>query len=256
MFEDFINAMQNFRRNKVRTFLSLLGVIIGVASVIVIMSMGESSSTQIKDTFGSSGLDFVSLGTSYYSRRAGSGISITFNEDFREELFDNIRDIKKIWYKNSASATLSYGDTSTSSQLSAVETGYLETYGLSLDYGNFFSVTDNVAGSQKIILGSELVASLFPSGSALGKYITLTTSNTVFNFEVIGVLKEQVSGMENSTNGAYVPRGFYEKKISPNPNASTVMIQATSPTNATKLVESITAYCTQKTGSEYSVNVQ
>ncbi|MBQ9495615.1 MAG: ABC transporter permease [Treponema sp.] len=256
MFEDFINAMQNFRRNKVRTFLSLLGVIIGVASVIVIMSMGASSTAQIADTFGSSGLDFVSVGTSYFSRRAGRAIAITFDEEFREELFDNISDIKKIWYKNTASGTLSYGETSTSSQLIAIETGYLETYGLKLDYGDFFSVTDNASGAQKIILGSEIAGTLFPSGSALGKYITATISNVVFNFEVVGVLKEQVSGMESATTGAYVPRGFYEKKIAPHPAASTVMVQATSSAKAVKLVDTINAYCTEKTGSEYAVSIQ
>ena len=65
MFEDFLNAIQNFRRNKTRTFLSLLGVIIGVASVIVITSMGSSSTQQIKDTFGSCGLDIVSIDLSH-----------------------------------------------------------------------------------------------------------------------------------------------------------------------------------------------
>ena len=256
MLEDFLNAMQNFKRNKIRTFLSLLGVIIGVASVIVIMSMGKSSTLQIEQTFGSSGLDFVSVGTSYFSRRQSGGVTIAFDENFREELFDGVRNIKKIWYKNNSSATLSYGETDTSAQVTAVETGYLEAYGLTLDYGDFFSVTDYVSGVQKIILGSEIAGTLFPSGSALGKNISTTISNVVFNFEVIGVLKEQVSGMENATNGAYVSRGFYEKKISPNPNASTVMVQATSPTDATKLVDTITAFCTQKTGSEYSVNIQ
>ena len=42
MLEDFLNALENFKRNRIRTMLSLLGIIIGVASVIVIMSMGQS----------------------------------------------------------------------------------------------------------------------------------------------------------------------------------------------------------------------
>ena len=96
MFEDFIDALQNFRRNKTRTFLSLLGVIIGVASVIVITSMGESSTQQIKDTFGSSGLDVVSV-SSGFMRRKRSAATIQFNESFREELFGQIKNIKKIW---------------------------------------------------------------------------------------------------------------------------------------------------------------
>ena len=90
MLEDFINAFKNFKSNKTRTFLSLLGVIIGVASVIVITSMGSSSTKQIADTFGSSGLDVVSVSAGFMSRR-GNSSSITFNETARTELFDNIR---------------------------------------------------------------------------------------------------------------------------------------------------------------------
>ena len=61
MLEDFLYAIQSFTRNKTRTFLSLLGIIIGVASVIVITSMGASSTKQVAQTFGTAGLDVVSI---------------------------------------------------------------------------------------------------------------------------------------------------------------------------------------------------
>ena len=51
MIEDFIDALRSFSRSKTRTVLSLLGVIIGVASVIVITSIGKSSTKQIENTF-------------------------------------------------------------------------------------------------------------------------------------------------------------------------------------------------------------
>ena len=95
MLEDFINAFQNFARNKTRTILSLLGVIIGVASVIVITSMGASSTKQIQDTFGSSGLDQVTIQKGYMSRRKKSGITVDFNETFRTNIFNNIDE----WYR-------------------------------------------------------------------------------------------------------------------------------------------------------------
>lgn len=94
MIEDFLNAISNFRRNKIRTFLSLLGIIIGVASVIVIMSMGQSSSQEIEDTFDSSGPDMVSVSKGFF-RRNRSAVTINFDEEFREELFGEIEGIKK-----------------------------------------------------------------------------------------------------------------------------------------------------------------
>ena len=254
MLEDFINAFSNFKRNKIRTFLSLLGIIIGVASVIVIMSMGSSSTKQVQDTFGSNGLDMVSV-SSGFKRRMREAISLQFNESFRETMFGQIENIKKIWYKNTCSMTVSYGDTSVSITATAVETDYLQEYGLKLESGNYFSVTDNVMGTQKIILGSEIASSLFPNGDAVGKIVNVVVSKVSFSFTVCGVLKEQTSGMENTTTGCYITRGFYSKKIKANPEASTIMVQAVSTEKATELVTTITEYCEQVSGTEGSVNV-
>lgn len=254
MFEDFIDALQNFKRNKTRTFLSLLGVIIGVAAVIIITSMGSISTKQIKDTFGSSGLDFVSVNTGFM-RRKRDAVTITFDESFRENLFEKIENIKKIWYKNSLSTTISFESTSSTVSCNAVEAGYLETYGLQLEQGRYINVTDDYEGNQKIILGSTVAAALFPDGSGIGKHVIVTANKISFNFQVVGILKEQNSGMEFSTNAAYIPRGFYSKKIKPNPAAETIMVQAVSAEKAPGLAETIETYCQELSGTSYSVNV-
>ena len=254
MFEDFIDALQNFKRNKTRTFLSLLGVIIGVAAVIIITSMGSVSTKQIKDTFGSSGLDFVSVNTGFM-RRKRDAVTITFDESFRESLFEKIENIKKIWYKNSLGATISFESTSSTVSCNAVEAGYLETYGLQLEQGRYINVTDDYEGNQKIILGSTVAAALFPDGSGIGKHVIVTANKISFNFQVVGILKEQNSGMEFSTNAAYIPRGFYSKKIKPNPAAETIMVQAVSAEKAPGLAETIETYCQELSGTSYSVNV-
>ncbi len=252
MLEDFINAFKNFKSNKTRTFLSLLGVIIGVASVIVITSLGSSSTKQVENTFGTAGLDVVSINQGFMSRR-GSSSSVTFNEEFRTDLFENIKNTKKIWYKNTLSATMTYGETSSSVNCSAIETGYLEMYNLELEKGSFFTVTDNEEGTQKIILNHDTAENFFPDGDAVGKQVILVADKTTFNFEVIGVLKDQTTGMENGS--AFIPRGFYAKKIKPNPSAASVMVQATSSDKAISLTTELKSYYTEKTGSEYSVNV-
>lgn len=254
MFEDFIDALQNFRRSKTRTFLSLLGVIIGVASVIIITSLGSVSEKQIKDTFGSSGLDVISVNTGFM-RRKRDAITIDFDESFRENLFGKIQKIKKIWYKNSLNATISYSTTSSTISCNAVESGYIEMYGLQLEKGRYLNVTDDYEGNQKIILGSSIAEALFPDGDGIGKYVIFTTNKISFNFQVVGILKEQNSGMENSTNSAYIPRGFYLKKIKPNASADTMMVQSVSAEAAPALAETIENYCQELTGTSYSVNV-
>ena len=206
MFEDFLYAINNFKRSKTRTFLSLLGIIIGVASVIVITSMGAASTKKVESTFGTAGLDVVSI-SSGFMRRRRDAVTLSFDESFRQNMFDNVSGIKKIWYKNNLPSTLTYGETSSSISTSAIEYGYLEMYGMKLESGSFFTVTDDKEGMQKIILSHDTAQSFFPAGDAVGKKIILVASNVPFGFEIIGVLADQTTGMENGS--AYIPRGFY-----------------------------------------------
>ena len=252
MFEDFIAALQNFTRNKIRTSLSLRGVIMGVASVIVITSMGASSTKEIKNTFGNAGLDVINVSKGMTMRRSKTAVMF-FDQSFRTDLFDEVRGIKSIWYKNSFSPTLSKEDLSTQVQVSAVETGYLEMLNMELESGRGFSVTDNEEGTQKIILSHDTAESLFPAGDAVGQVIMLVQSKVTFGFTVIGVLKEQSNGIESGA--AFVTRGWYLKKINPSPNAESVMVQATSEKNISDLETRIQSWCTERSGSEYAVNI-
>lgn len=252
MFEDFLYAINNFKRSKTRTFLSLLGIIIGVASVIVITSMGAASTKKVESTFGTVGLDVVSI-SSGFMRRRRDAVTLSFDESFRQNMFDSVSGIKKIWYKNNLPSTLTYGETSSSISTSAIEYGYLEMYGMKLESGSFFTVTDDKEGMQKIILSHDTAQSFFPAGDAVGKKIILVASNVPFGFEIIGVLADQTTGMENGS--AYIPRGFYSKKIEPNPQASSVMVQAVSNQKASQLVDILEDYCRKESGTEGSVNV-
>lgn len=247
MLEDFLNSIQNFKRNKTRTFLSLLGVIIGVAAVIIITSMGESSTKQVQDTFGTNGLDIVEI-RSGFMRRNRDSITLVFDESFRENLFDGVKDIKKIWYKNSLSATLSVGEVSASVSCTAIEYGYLEMYGFQLEEGNFFSVSDVEEGMQKIILSHDMAEQLFPDGNAFGQKIMLVVDKVTFGFKIVGITKDQTTGMETGT--AFIPRGFYSKKIKPNPSADSVLVQVTSQEKSSPMVQTLTSYCKNLTGTD------
>lgn len=247
MLEDFLNSIQNFKRNKTRTFLSLLGVIIGVAAVIIITSMGESSTKQVQDTFGTNGLDIVEI-RSGFMRRNRDSITLVFDESFRENLFDGVKDIKKIWYKNSLSATLSVGEVSASVSCTAIEYGYLEMYGFQLEEGKFFSVSDVEEGMQKIILSHDMAEQLFPDGNALGQKIMLVVDKVTFGFKIIGITKDQTTGMETGT--AFIPRGFYSKKIKPNPSADSVLVQVTSQEKSSPMVQTLTSYCKNLIGTD------
>ena len=209
--------------------------------------MGESSTKQVQDTFGTNGLDIVEI-RSGFMRRNRDSITLVFDESFRENLFDGVKDIKKIWYKNSLSATLSVGEVSASVSCTAIEYGCLEMYGFQLEEGKFFSVSDVEEGMQKIILSHDMAEQLFPDGNALGQKIMLVVDKVTFGFKIVGITKDQTTGMETGT--AFIPRGFYSKKIKPNPSADSVLVQVTSQEKSSPMVQTLTSYCKNLTGTD------
>lgn len=254
MFEDLLYALQNFRHNKIRTLLSLLGVIIGVASVIIIATLGESATENVRGSFGSAGLDMVTLSAGFTNRR-GSSNTVKFNDSFRDELWNAVPNLRNIKYTNSLSSSIVYGDISVSSNITAIEPGYLEMYNYELDYGEYFSISDDVKGMQKIILGSGIAEALFPDGNSVGHTVVVISSNVRFGFEVVGVLKEQSVGMGSSSTAVYIPRGFYSKKISPDAAAASVVIQVEDQNDASAVVDDIKAFLTAKTGDSSAFSI-
>lgn len=254
MFEDLQYALKGFKHNKIRTFLSLLGVIIGVTSVIIITTIGQSATANIKKSFGSLGLDLIQVSPGYRVRRSNSN-AIVFNEDFRQKVFDNIEHIEKIYYLNSVNGKLRYRDIESTCSINAVETGYLEANAYDMDKGEFFNYSDDGEGLQKIILGAEVAEILFPDGDAIGQLVTLDMTGILFGFRVIGVLKAKETMFGQNKSTAFVPRGFYDKKIIPNPTASQMVIKSVSEKYASEIAADIETYSQEITGQEHMVSV-
>jgi putative ABC transport system permease protein len=256
VIEDLLFALKTFRRNKTRTVLSLLGVIIGVASVIVITSLGESATGNVKKSFGSANLDLINVSPGFSRRgRVAAASAIQFNEAFREEIFGRIGHIKKIWYNNTLTATLLTGDLSYNSSVTAVEYGYLEMCVLRLTSGDYFTASDDVQGLQTVILGSQAAEALFPDGNAVGSPLILQNGGASFGFTVIGVLASTTGVLESGSTGVYVPRGFYTKKISPSASAAVMVIQATEPKYAAAITAGVRVYAEEKAGDSYALGV-
>jgi putative ABC transport system permease protein len=254
MIEDLIFALRMFKRSKTRTILSLLGVVIGVASVIVIGTIGESATGNVKKTFGTANLSMIQVNAGFM-RRASRENRIELNENFREEIFSLIPNIKKVWFKNSLSATLLFEDLSVSQSIDAVEYGYIEQCGLKLGEGRYFNVSDNVEGTQAIILGSDAAAALFPNGGALGAQIIVQAGSASFGFRVVGVLTGEAAGFESPQSKIYMPRGFYTKKVEPVSTAASAIVEADDPAHVTRITEELKAYAETKSGDSYALGV-
>lgn len=187
-------AIKNIVSNKLRSILTMLGLMIGIASVIVLVGIGQGSSSSVKS-------QVQSLGTDILTANITSSDYALEYEDMDEILkLDNIANVAP--YKN-ISATVSRGTTtSTKASIIATNNSYLEITNLALGSGRRISIIDIENKSKVCILGYDIAQDLFSLASPVGEKIKLNGDNYV----VIGVLEEQGSSMgTNADNSILIP---------------------------------------------------
>ncbi len=232
MIEDFFNALHSFRTNKLRTVLSLLGIIIGVTSVVIITTLGSSLTQSVTNSFGDFSLDIINLGARWNQNTRKPYIK--FDNKYREHLMNNIPQIKNIFYTKEFEAAVVRGGLSIGNKnIFAVEPERLEALGLKIDYGNFFSASDYAHGFQKVIIGDSVAEQLFPEGNAVGKTLTLQIRSGYtdvppynFEFEVAGVLKPKNNWVIRTSDSVFVPQKFYWNQFSSSDEWNSIIWEA------------------------------
>ncbi len=204
-FENLKLAINSLVTSKMRTFLSLLGIVIGVASVVTIMNLGESVKKSISDTMNIGGVDLITV--------TPLNSNDVFNEEFGYSFLDNVTGIESVSSSTSTSAIIRYMQESYSCQVYGVTSEYFKQNKLELLYGEQFTKEDNIEHAQLIILGYDLAQDLFPDGSALGSYVSLYR-NQAKKYKVIGVLEDTSGNMlSNTNNSAYIPFNTFSSKL-------------------------------------------
>lgn len=204
-FENLKLAINSLVTSKMRTFLSLLGIVIGVASVVTIMNLGESVKKSISDTMNIGGVDLITV--------TPLNSNDIFNEEFGYSFLDNVAGIESVSASTSTAAMIRYMQESYSCQVYGVTSEYFKQNKLELLYGEQFSKEDNIEHSQVIILGYDLAQDLFPDGSALGSYVSLYR-NQAKKYKVVGVLEDTSGNMLSNTNSsAYIPFNTFSSKL-------------------------------------------
>jgi len=231
--------------SKMRTLLSLLGIVIGVASVIAILTLGESATNSITQTIVESGLEMVTI----FPVRSEKS-SNEFTENFGERLMESVDNIKTVLPVNSSNALIRVGQKS----INATVTGVLSTYAEVLDYttevGSFFTQNDNLANRQVVVLGSTVAEELFPGGDALGKYISIFR-NQAKSYQVIGVMNPKDASFNLQFNSAvYIPYNTYSQRFIKPSNVGSYVVRVADGADALEVSDNITTYLDTSIGSD------
>ncbi len=219
-FENIKLAFSAMRGSKMRTLLSLLGIIIGVGSVVAILTIGDSASKSIIDSIAVGGLDMVTVYPAAGQRSTG-----TFTEEFGDTLMRDVEGIELVLPQNTGNATIRNNKQS----MSATVTGVLSKYGsaLNLEYseGAFFSAIDNINRRQVVVLGSSIAEELFPNGPALGGYVSVFR-NQAKSYLVVGVLEPKDATFNISYNNSiFIPYNTFEQRFRKNTSVGSYVLK-------------------------------
>lgn len=210
----FLIALRAIKANKMRSILTSLGIIIGVAAVIVMLSVGNGAQISIQNemkTMGSN-LIIVRSGVATSSgARGGHGSQPTMKKSDGDAIQDKISAIRLAAPVLDETAQIVYGNANWSTGITGTDSRMFEIKEWKLSYGRMFSETDVKNASKVAILGQTVVNELFGDVDPLGKTIRIKG----VPFQVIGVLVSRgQSGMGMDQDDAvYIPITTAQKKL-------------------------------------------
>ena len=176
-------ALKNIKSNKLRSSLTMLGLIIGIASVIVLVGIGTGATTSVTDSVQSLGTDILTVNIN------SDDASLEYSQMDEIVELNNVEEVAP--YKN-ISATASRGTTTSSrANILATNDNYLEITNVDLAKGRRISLIDIENSTKVCILGSDIASTLFGLVDPIGQKIKLDGDN----YKVVGILTEQGSSM-------------------------------------------------------------
>ena len=184
-------ALRAIAANKTRSFLTALGIIIGIASVITMLAIGHGTTQSIQSNISEMGSNMIMISPGA-DRRGGVQQDASSMETLKmtdyEALKNECKYIKAITPTLSASGQFIYGNENTPSSLTGANQDYLEIRQLKVADGEIFSDTDIKTNAKVCLLGQTVVDNLFPDGSdPIGKVIRFKS----IPFRVIGVMQKK-----------------------------------------------------------------
>ncbi|NLY29153.1 MAG: FtsX-like permease family protein [Firmicutes bacterium] len=202
-------ALASLSTNKLRTALSLLGIIIGVASVITMVSIGTGAQEQVTSQIGAMGSNLITVSPGFI-RGGGGRVSQDIADVFTLEMAKAIENlspnIKHVVPTSTTAGLAVYGGNNVRVQISGVTPEYQEVINHYPLIGRYIREQD-VANSEKVVvLGAEIAKNLFGSENPVGKTMRLVISGRSLSLKIVGVMeaKGQVM-MANYDNRIYVP---------------------------------------------------
>lgn len=251
--ESFFTALDSLLANKLRSVLTMLGVIIGVAAVIALMSIGNGVNQSITGEIQSIGTNLIVLVTDFDNSGGYPSLSLADVEALSDSF--NAPAVSAVTASAQTTQELVYGGNNTRTAVSGVTTNYFDVNNIEdLNSGDFFTQQDYDTKARVIVLGYDVADDLFEDEFPIGQTVRV---NGV-GYEVVGVLAESGSAFSDTDTSTYVPlstahsRLYSERTRSGEKAVTTIIAQAVSEEQTDAAIDQITEVIRDQHGIIYA----
>ncbi len=240
-------AFRAMGRNKMRSLLTALGIIIGVACVVATIGIGEGARVQAESQLQSLGTNFLMIfpGTTTSSgARSGWGS----NSKLSEQDVDAIRqEVSSVSYVSASIRTVAqvvYGNQNWSTSIQGGEVDWTAIRSWNVAEGQFFTDADNRAAAKVCVLGRTVATTLFGDEDPIGKMIRIKN----IPFRVVGVLEPKGGSMmgQDQDDTVIAPYQTVRKKIMGTTSVGMIMTAVSSPEFVSQAQDEISALLRQR----------
>jgi len=192
LFECILEALRSISQNKVRSFLTTLGVIIGVMSVILLVSLGEADQAYVENEFNGMGSNVIMVSPG--KQETTSSMIVVNAGSFRKLTTENAREIKRkaLGIKGVSgnvigSAQVRYGNLERNCLMIGCEEDFDDIRQLRVDTGRFIDTQDIEKNNKVCVIGQQIKKDLFGSKPALHEKVAINRSKHT----IIGILEQR-----------------------------------------------------------------
>jgi putative ABC transport system permease protein len=245
-FEVVRFALRGLSANKLRSALTMLGILIGVAAVILLVAVGNGSAKAISDRIEALGTNTITV--------MSAGRGGTTSSDLTPEIADALKDpvlapgVASVSPVVSSSATISYEGTDhdVNSFVGTVPDWFAAS-NTPVAEGAAFTADDESQARRVVVIGSTVAEELFPDTDPLDKQVTVGGAL----FTVVGVLEEKSStGMNDSNDTAVAPMSAVRQVLTGYGALSSILVEAADPDRVDEVQSQVSTILNQRLGVE------
>lgn len=226
-------AIKSIRSNKGRSFLTMLGVIIGVASVISAVAFAQGSTKNITDSIQKLGTNLIQINIT--GRNSNRNMSY---EDLKEFAEENQTIIKAVAPQSSTSVKIKYGTKNMDTTVIGTSPEYENIRNVHVTHGRFILNFDMDYRQNVALIGTAIVNELFDSKSPIGEKIKIRGQI----FKVVGVLEERASGATRSDDDQIIIPITSSRMVTGTSAIRNFSVEATSPEKVKIAMESLETF--------------